>query len=334
MQILNINDKQKGAQIKIIARIERAISNVGSNGLNYLILHLIDSTGRVEARLWSASEENKQELIPDLIGEFTCIVNIYHNQIQLKIENFKIFSADELKEKDISIADFAISAPINSDKVIKKMQELFATFKNKTYKGVVLGVIEKYKKILTKFPAAISIHHNVISGLLWHSTSLVEAARGLISVYKYAEIDWELVQIGAFLHDIGKIFEITSVNGSDYSLEGKLLGHISIGNAMIISVAKNRKLYYLDDEKNINPDFVLLQHVILSSHGKKDFGSPVEPNLIEAVIVSTLDNLDSRIYKINDELKKVELNTWTSRLMTEDGKMFYKHLKNDTTKNG
>ncbi|MBY7704121.1 HD domain-containing protein [Vibrio harveyi] len=110
---------------------------------------------------------------------------------------------------------------------------------------------------------------------------------------------------GAILHDIGKVIEIVDVSGSDYSLEGKLLGHISIGNAEINKIAEELNLYK-DESNNINSDITLLQHMVLASHGKKEFGSPVEPVLIEAIILSMLDDLDAKVFKINDELKKVE----------------------------
>ncbi|SYV95618.1 3'-5' exoribonuclease yhaM, partial [Mycoplasma putrefaciens] len=111
------------------------------------------------------------------------------------------------------------------------------------------------------------------------------------------------------MHDIGKVIEILDSTGSDYSLEGKILGHISIGNVEVNKIAEELNLYK-DGQDNINQEVTLLQHMILASHGKKEFGSPVEPVLIEAVILSMLDDLDAKVFKINDELNRVEQENW------------------------
>ncbi|WFQ93507.1 3'-5' exoribonuclease YhaM family protein [Mycoplasma feriruminatoris] len=313
--------------IDTILRIERVIVSTGSSGNNYLILHLADSSGRIEARKWIVNEKDKQLLKPNAIILLKdTLVHEYRNILQLKIEDYLIIDERDLIKYHLNKTDLYISAPLDIKTNYQELISLLNSINNQTYKTITLSLLEKYKKEFLTFPAAMSIHHNVTSGLFWHSYTLVKNVLSLKQNYFYANIDWDLLICGAILHDIGKVIEIADVNGSDYSLEGKLLGHISIGNAEINKLAEQLNLYK-DQNNKINQEITLLQHMILASHGKKEFGSPIEPVLIEAVILSTLDDLDAKVYKINDELSKIELDTWTQKIVSIDNRMFYKHKK-------
>ncbi|ACU78574.1 3'-5' exoribonuclease YhaM family protein [Mycoplasma mycoides] len=313
--------------IDTILRIERVIVSTGSSGNNYLILHLADSTGRIEARKWVVSEKDKQLLKPNTIVLLKdTIVHEYRNILQLKVEDYQVIDEKDLLKYNLNKTDLYITAPLDIKTSYLELISLLNSINNQTYKTITLNLIEKYKKEFLTFPAAMSIHHNVTSGLFWHSYTLVKNVLNLKENYFYANIDWDLLICGAILHDIGKVIEISDVNGSDYSLEGKLLGHISIGNAEINKLADKLNLYK-DQNNKINKEITLLQHMILASHGKKEFGSPIEPVLIEAVILSALDDLDAKVYKINDELSKIEIDNWTQKITSIDNKMFYKHKK-------
>ncbi|AJM71995.1 3'-5' exoribonuclease YhaM family protein [Mycoplasma yeatsii] len=314
--------------INAIVRIEKAIISTGSSGANYLILHLADSTGRIEARKWIVTEEDKQLLKPNAIILLeNTIISEYRGVLQLKIDDYKVIDESQLSFYNIKKEDLFISAPLDINREYNNLLKILSSVKNDTYRQITTKLIEKYKEQFLTFPAAMSIHHNVTGGLFWHSYTLVLNALALKPNYQYASIDWDLLICGAILHDIGKVIEIVDVSGSDYSLEGKLLGHISIGNAEINKIAQELNLYK-DESNNINSEVTLLQHMVLASHGKKEFGSPVEPVLIEALILSMLDDLDAKVFKINDELKKVEsVNNWTQRIISVDNRMFYKHKK-------
>ncbi|MDQ0567444.1 3'-5' exoribonuclease YhaM family protein [Mycoplasma yeatsii] len=314
--------------INAIVRIEKAIISTGSSGANYLILHLADATGRIEARKWMVTEEDKQLLKPNAIILLeNTIISEYRGVLQLKIDDYKVIDESQLSFYNIKKEDLFISAPLDINREYNNLLKILSSVKNDTYRQITTKLIEKYKEQFLTFPAAMSIHHNVTGGLFWHSYTLVLNALALKPNYQYASIDWDLLICGAILHDIGKVIEIVDVSGSDYSLEGKLLGHISIGNAEINKIAQELNLYK-DESNNINSEVTLLQHMVLASHGKKEFGSPVEPVLIEALILSMLDDLDAKVFKINDELKKVEsVNNWTQRIISVDNRMFYKHKK-------
>ncbi|ATZ18624.1 3'-5' exoribonuclease [Williamsoniiplasma somnilux] len=312
--------------IEILARIEKVVVSTGSNGSGYMIIHLTDKTGRLEARKWTISEQDKEIIKANkFLYTANATASEYRNVLQLKINDYKIIDKDELSNYGLTFDDFFISAPVNIEKEYFNLLEILNNLENNTYKQITLDLIEKYKNDFLIYPAAMNIHHNVRGGLFWHSYTLVKNALAIKDNYKYANIDWELVICGSILHDIGKIIEIIDESGVDYSLEGKLLGHISIGNAEIAKIAEQLNLYKLEDG-SINKDVTLLQHMILASHGKNEYGSPTEPVIIEAIILSTFDSLDARIYRVNDDLNKVENNEWTPRIMSEEGKMFLNHF--------
>ncbi|WP_026389128.1 3'-5' exoribonuclease YhaM family protein [[Acholeplasma] multilocale] len=312
---------------ELIARIEKVIISTGSNGSNYMIIHLTDTTGRVEARKWIVTEQDKEVIKPNAYIHFKDITpNEYRGILQLKINDYKILTEEEVFALGLTKADFFVVAPVNIEREYENLMELLNQVKNDTYRNLTIGLIKKYEKQFLTYPAAMSIHHNVAGGLFWHSYTLVKNCLAIKPSYTYASIDWNLLICGAILHDIGKVVEIIDETAVDYSLEGKLLGHISIGNAELNKLAQEQGIY-TDANGVINHDLTLLQHMILASHGKKEYGSPQEPAIMEAIILSTFDNLDARIYKVNDELNKVDQDSWTGRIPSEDGKMYLKHYK-------
>jgi len=320
MKISEISKDTKN--IEIIARIEKVILSTGNNGANYLVINLIDNTGRVEARLWNSDETDIKKIKLDAIIRVEATSNIYRQQLQLKINNYEIIEEDYFESYGISQDLFLISAPFNIEKHYQILLNDINKLENDVYKQITISILKDYETEFKSYPAATSVHHNVVGGLFWHSFSLLKSAQNIKEVYKYAEIDWELVYCGVILHDIGKVIELKGKTASEYTNEGKLMGHISIGNTFIAKKAHDLKFDLIQYK-----DVVKLQHIVLASHGQKEFGSPIEPSLIEAVIVSSLDALDARIYKINDELKKVEsFDNWTSRLLTEDGRQFLRHF--------
>ncbi|AVN62287.1 CMP-binding protein [Mesoplasma coleopterae] len=311
----------------LVVRVEKVIVSTATNGSSYLILNLSDKTGRVEARKWTVTDEDKQLLQPNAFVLFkNAAVNEFRGVLQLKVSEYSILSEDDLNHFGLEGKDFFIEAPINIEKNYAELMTILEGLTNQTYRELTIGLIKKYEKEFLTYPAAMSIHHNVKGGLFWHSFTLVKNALALKPSYAYASIDWELLICGAILHDIGKVIEIIDPTGTDYSLQGKVIGHISIGNTELNKIAEELKIYK-DEQGNINESLTLLQHMIIASHGKKEYGSPTEPVIIEAIMLSMFDDLDAKVFKINDELNKVEHKTWTPRIISVDGKMFYKHKK-------
>jgi len=146
---------------------------------------------------------------------------------------------------------------------------------------------------------------------------MLDLAKAISSLYP--TINKDLLYGGIILHDIGKTIELSGPIATEYTVQGKLIGHISILQSEIIDAAKKH---------NITGEVVtLLQHMVLSHHGKLEYGSPVLPVILEAEVMYQIDNMDSKIVMINKALKDVEIGGNSARVMGLDGRSFYKHHK-------
>ena len=177
-------------------------------------------------------------------------------------------------------------------------------------------MIKKYGDKIFSYPAAVSIHHEYSSGLLVHSLTMADIASFLAPIY---EADYDLLITGCLLHDLGKIIELEGPIVYKYSTEGKLLGHISIMCAEIRKAAEDLK---------INSEIpLLLEHMVLSHHGQQEFGSPVMPLTKEALLLSLIDNLDSKMVVINKAINDVEPGNFSNKVFPLDNRSFYKPKK-------
>ncbi len=308
-----INKIEKNSEVTFLGLVTKKVLGYSTNGKKYLTLLLSDNTASVDAKLWDA-DEYVDSLKIGRIYKFIAFASDYKNNLQLKITNFS-----ELEEKEIEWSDFIKEAPINASLEYKFILETIQKFTNSNYKKIMLEIISKYKNDFMIWPAATKFHHNIRKGLLWHTSSMLKIAKCLPKIYSTVKsIDYDLLYSGIILHDLGKIIEL-NINGGiyEYSLRGKLVGHISIMNAELNKIADKLKI---DDDS-----VVLLEHLILSSHGKMEFGSPVLPRLMEAEILWLLDNLDARIFSINDELIYTNNHSFTNRIIPLEQRIFYKH---------
>ena len=177
-------------------------------------------------------------------------------------------------------------------------------------------MINKFGDKLYSYPAAVSIHHEYSSGLLMHSISMADLANYLCPVY---DCDHDLMITGCLLHDMGKIIELEGPIVYKYSTEGKLLGHISIMAAELRKAA---------DELKIKSEIpLLLEHMVLSHHGQQEFGSPVMPYTKEALLLSLIDNLDSKMVVVNKAVADVEPGNFSNKVFSLDNRSFYKPNK-------
>src|SRR6056297_2509217 len=189
--------------------------------------------------------------------------------------------------------------------------------KNEDIKKIVIEVLSKHKEKMEYYPAAKSNHHSIKGGLLYHLIRMLRLGEKIGQTYENINID--LVYAGILLHDISKIEEMDSnemgiVN--DYTRDGKLLGHITMG---VIEVEKAADKLGADEEVK-----VLLQHMILSHHYFPEFGSPKKPMILEAEILHYIDLIDARVYDFEDGLKNVEYGEFSDRIWTLDNISIYK----------
>jgi 3'-5' exoribonuclease len=272
------------------------------NGEPYLALVLADRTGQVEAKMWDNVDEFIAVFEQDDFLKVKGLINKYKNRFQLTIHKLR-----RMEEVDIDFTDYLPKTTKDIGELWRTLTEFVTTFQNPHLKSLVelfmadAEIAERYRNA----PAAKTLHHAYIGGLLDHVVSLFRSC-DLMS-RNYPQVNRDLLLTGAFLHDIGKIQELTYNRAFSYTTRGQLLGHMIIELELL--QAKLAKL----------PDFpqelkTLLEHMIISHHGQYDFGSPKLPMFPEALMLHYLDDLDSKMEAMRAQLEREsELEgPWTS----------------------
>jgi 3'-5' exoribonuclease len=284
-------------------------------GKSYLRLELGDATGRVEARMWEGFEKSAAGFERDDFVKVQARVESYRNKPQLMIDKIR-----RAEESEVVAADFFPHTREDVEQLYAKLLEIVASVGNpwlrKLLESVVLDpeLVPKWKRA----PAAKSMHHAYFGGLLEHVISLCGLCRAALA--HYPEADADLLLSGAVLHDVGKLQELSYERSLGYTDEGQLLGHILIEYEL---VAKK-----IDAIAGFPAALkTLMQHILISHHGKYEFGSPKLPMFREALLLHYLDDLDSKMAAVRSALEsdKGEGN-WTAysgalerRILRADG---------------
>jgi 3'-5' exoribonuclease len=272
------------------------------NGEPYLALILADRSGQIEAKMWDNVDEFILAFEQDDFLKVKGLVNKYKNRFQLTIHKLR-----RMDEGDIDFTDYLPKTTKDIGELWRTLTEFVATFQNPHLKSLVElfiadpEIAERYRSA----PAAKTLHHAYIGGLLDHVVSLFRSC-DLMS-RNYPQVNRDLLLTGAFLHDIGKIQELTYNRAFSYSTRGQLLGHMIIELEML--QAKLAKLPGFPEELK-----TLLEHMIISHHGQYDFGSPKLPMFSEALMLHYLDDLDSKMEAMRAHFEReAELEgPWTS----------------------
>lgn len=302
-----IQDLNQEGKITLPVLITKA--DVGRTAKNapYLSLTLEDQSGVLDAKYWNLTEDQVKEWKAGMIVEATGDLMRYRNAWQLRIRSLKAIEG--------SPADYVRSAPESMDKIHAEINGLVENIKNPTIQNVTKEVIEMKKDDYFLYPAAVRNHHNYPGGLAWHSLSMARLAQVIARQYDF--LDEDLLIAGILLHDVAKTEEYSAPVLPEYTPKGNLIGHITMGANLIDRVA-----VALDVEDS--EEVMLLKHMVLSHHGKKEFGSPVLPMIPEAEVLTLLDNLDSRLFMIHESLESVEPGTFGPKNFALDGRMFYR----------
>ena len=281
---------------------------VNANGGSYFSVELRDASGSITAKKWDATLLDEDIFITGNVISVIGETNRYKDALQLKILSAAIVPLEE-----IDVNRFLKAPPIKREELIAKYNNYVASIKNEDCQKILKYMINKYSDKLYSYPAAVSIHHEYSSGLLMHSVTMADIATFLYKIY---DADYDILVTGCLLHDLGKVIELEGPIVYKYSLEGKLLGHISI---MVSEIRKAADELKLSSEVPL-----LLEHMVLSHHGQPDFGSPIMPLTKEALLLSLIDNLDSKMVVVNKALTDVEPGNFSNKVFPLDNRTFYK----------
>jgi 3'-5' exoribonuclease len=252
-------------------------------GSPYLNLRLKDRTGEVEGKIWeNANEWDKQFKKGDIIRIQSRAVN-FRNTLQLSI-----LDVQKMDDSSINPEDYFPVARRDIEEMFVEMMTYVEEIRNPYLKSLLEAFFkdDTISMMFKKAPAAKTFHHVYRGGLLEHTLSVVRLLE--IVTDHYDGVDRDLLITGGLLHDIGKIYEFSYDNITDYSDQGRLVGHIVIGVEML-----NTKIATID----AFPEALAmeLRHLLLSHHGTHEFGSPKRPKTVEALMVHHIDDLDAKM---------------------------------------
>ena len=266
----------------------------GRDGGRYFALTLGDRTGTIDARMWQIDDAGEFEAgdVVKVRGQ----VCRYNEKLQVKVEKIRRAEPGEYE-----LADFVPHTERDVAGMWTELEGWVASVRDPDLKALLEAFLgdEELARALKEAPAAKGMHHAWIGGLLEHVLSLMGICD--LAAQHYPQVNRDLLLTGVVLHDIGKLRELAWGTSFDYTLEGQLLGHITIGIAMI--EAKIRALPQFPAAKR-----VLVEHLVLSHHGKYEFGSPKLPMTPEAILLHYLDDLDAKMQTVRGELKRNEAN--------------------------
>jgi 3'-5' exoribonuclease len=253
------------------------------SGEPYLALTLGDRSGQLEAKMWDNVEEVLNAFEQDDFLKIKGLVNKYKNRFQLTVHKLR-----KLGEAEIEFSDYLPKTTKNVDELWQSLADFVASFHNPHLKALVQSFMSdpEIAAAYRNAPAAKTLHHAYIGGLLDHVVSLCRSCD--LVARNYPQINRDLLLTGAFFHDIGKIHELAYNRSFSYTTRGQLLGHMII------------ELEMLQAKIALIPDFppelkTLVEHLIISHHGEYEFGSPKLPMFPEALLLHYMDDLDSKM---------------------------------------
>jgi 3'-5' exoribonuclease len=290
---------------------------VTKNGNGYLTLKLLDRSGEIEARVWDRADDLARGFDKNDFVRVRGQATLYQGKMQIRVHD--IGRVDESK---VAPEDFLPKSAYDADAMLEELQTILRGINNPHLLALAEACFadQELMRLLKQAPGAKTIHHPYLSGLLEHTLSLLKLI--LKVVENYRGIDMDLLLIGGFLHDIGKVYEFSFDRAVDYTDAGQLLGHLVMEVELV-----NQKIATL-------PDFpaelaLLVKHLLVSHHGAYEFGSPKLPQTLEAVILHSLDDLDGKIQAIQNLPGKEPGSKWTA-FHRAYGRSFYRATVNES----
>ncbi|MCM3586054.1 3'-5' exoribonuclease YhaM [Mesobacillus maritimus] len=305
-----ILDYGVGEQVEKFLLIKNATKGIASNGKPFLTLILQDQSGDIEAKLWDVSDQDETIYSPESIVKIMGDIQNYRGRMQLKLRQIRPANATD----PVHVSDFLETAPIEKEVMVSKITQYIFEMRNPNIQRITRHLLKKYQEPFFDYPAATKNHHEFVSGLAYHVVSMLDLAKNIAELYP--SLDKDLLYAGVILHDLGKVHELSGAVAASYTIEGNLLGHISI---MVNEIGKAAEELGITGE-----EVMILQHMVLSHHGKAEWGSPKPPLIKEAEILHYIDNLDAKMNMLDRALSRVKPGEFTERVFALDNRSFYK----------
>ena len=287
------------------------------NGNLYLQVELSDRSGSIAARMWNATEADYRSFEDGQLVHVEGATQIFQGGLQLIATSICKARPDE-----VDMADFMTLTPADIDRLSLRLAEMLRSMRDVPLRNLAECLLsdDEFMRRLARSPAGIKNHHAYPGGLLEHVVNLMEVADGVARHYPILNRD--LLLMGVFLHDMGKVQELSSEQGFAYTDAGQLLGHVILAISMLD--AKLAQAEELAGEPLPEETVLRLKHMIVSHHGEYEFGAPKLPMTLEAIALHQLDNLDAKLHNFQ-QLMRDDANvdsSWTQYHQNLGRKLF------------
>lgn len=310
----NIGQFVEGDSVEGVFLLSSHQIRITKNNSQFLSVTVADRTGSISGNCWDIPA-NISELKDGDFVRVSGSVTTYLGQLQLKYNSVEPVDSSKISAEERSMLVPCIDQ--NAEQLYTSLMNTVEKVQDEQMKEMAKFLLVQLKEKFTSYPAAKSVHHAEIGGLLQHSYEVVEYIKAVHSVTPW--FDQDITVVAGLFHDIGKLREFSLAGTglvSDYSAEGQLLGHIYMGADGIADMCKR---FGVSAEKTL-----LLQHLILSHHGELEYGSPVKPATMEAYVLHAADELSARIHSYRDAVKDVEPGHFSEKQFALGGTKVYR----------
>lgn len=263
----------------------------------YWRLELKDASGSLEAKIWSPLSLSVPSLSAGQMVNVEGHVSLYRDQLQLTVEAVRVLDDEEIAA--LSMEDYLVSSPRPAQDMLADIERLCdAVLVHRPWKKFMRSVLtdKRIRPLLLKAPAAKSVHHAYAGGLLEHMLSVAELC--MLMADHYPDLDRQTLLAAALLHDIGKIDEMGGLMATEYTDEGRMLGHIVQGIVMMEPFLR---------KSGLEPELIMhFKHLVASHHGEPEFGAAREPATPEAFVLHYADNIDAKLAQCRGVLPPAE----------------------------
>ncbi len=305
-----ITQRAVGETIDEFLLIKQSVKGVTTTGNPFMSLVLQDKSGDIEAKLWDTKDEHEKLFAAETIVRVGGEIHNYRGKNQLRIKSIRPAKPEENQ----SIGDLLPASEKSTEQLFEEIMQYLFEMENPQIQRITRHILKKHQQSVLTFPAATRNHHDYVSGLADHVVSMLRLGKALLAIYP--TLDKDLLYAGIILHDIGKVFELSGPIATTYTVEGNLLGHISI---MVTEISKTAEELEIEGE-----EVMLLQHMVLSHHGKEEWGSPKRPMIKEAEMLHYIDNIDAKMMMLDRALEKTKPGEFSERLFPLENRSFYK----------
>jgi 3'-5' exoribonuclease len=304
----NIQDNQAVDSLFLVSAKNHGVTKGGNS---YLVLKLLDRSGEIEGRVWDRADDLGRGFDKNDFVRVRGQALLYQGKVQIRVQDVM-----RVDENQIAAEDFLPRSSFDPDAMLEALQTILREIKNPH----LLALAESFfadnelMHLLKRAPGAKTIHHPFLSGLLEHTLSLLKLILKVVENYNGVDVD--LLLMGGFLHDIGKVYEFSYERAVEYTDAGQLLGHLVMEVEMV-----DQKIASIPE---FPPELAMLvKHMMVSHHGAYEFGSPKLPQTLEAVMLHSLDDLDGKIQAIQSLPDKEPGSKWTA-FHRAYGRSFYR----------